>query len=132
LEKIQSLGVQVSIFNPSQKITAKIFYNLIGQLEGEERLGAIKALSMLMPVTEDGFMTMNDTEPRVDFFVQCFDVLLSVALALKMAEDDGLVPKYMKDIFQKKSVKKLCEADSALQRIETMINLSPKPSKLSH
>lgn len=119
-------------FNPTQKITAKLFYNLIAQLEGEQRVGAIKAFSTLIPAAEDGFMTVNDTEVRADFFVQCFDVLVAVALSLKMAEDDGLIPKHLDDIRQSKTVKKLTEADAALRRIESLLALSPKPSNLDH
>jgi hypothetical protein len=122
----------VTVFNPTQKIAAKLFYNLVAQLEGEQRLGALKALSMLIPVTEDGYMSINEIEPRSDFFVQCFDVLVSVALSLKMLEDDGLVPKDMKEVRNQKVVKRLIEADAALKRIENLLTLSPKPSILDH
>jgi hypothetical protein len=122
----------LDIFNPTQKITAKLFYNLIAQLEGDERLGALKALSVLVPITEDGFMTANGAFPRSDFFVQCFDGILGVSLALKMLEDDGLVPKTMGQIHQKKAVKRLTEADAALNRIESMLALAPSANGLSN
>ena len=117
----------MSVFNPTQKITAKLFYNLVAQLEGDERVVAVKALSVLIPVTEDGFMTVNGTAPRTDFYVQCFDTLMGVAISLKMLEDDGLVPE-MDEVRQVKAVKRLGEADAALHRLESILAMSPKPS----
>lgn len=118
-------------FNPAQQITAKLFYNLVAQLEGEQRIGAVRALSALIPATEDGFIAMNDGETRQDFFVQCFDILVAVALSLKMLEDDGLVPD-IPEITPKKMVKRLQEADLALQRIEDLLTRSPRGSPMEH
>jgi len=119
------------IFNPAQQITSKLFYNLVAQLEGEQRIGAIKALSILIPITEDGFLSVNGAEPRTDFFVQCFDVLSSAAIALKMLEDDGLIPN-IPETPQRKIPQRMLEADLALERLSRLLSVSPKPSQQEH
>jgi hypothetical protein len=121
----------MDVFNPAQRICATLFYNLIAQLDGDERKGAVKALSILVPSTEEGFMIVNDGQMRADFFVQCYDTLLGVALALKMADDDALVPP-LEEVPQARASKRLADADAALRRIENAIARAPLASFASN
>ena len=120
------------LFNPSQQITAKLFYNLIAQLNDEQRIGAVRALSALIPATEDSFLSVNGVLPRTDFFVQCFDVLVAVALSLKMLEDDGVIPQDIPEIIPQQLAERVAEADLALKRVERILSLSPRPNALEH
>lgn len=113
------------LFNASQKICASLFYNLIAQLHGEQRKGAIKALSTLLTSVEEGYILVNDGALRADFFVQCYDSMFGAALALKMAEDDGLVPD-LKAIPHTKAVKRTGDAMAALERLEFLMAGSAK------
>lgn len=108
-------------FNSVQRVIAKLFYSLISQLTGEQRAGALQALSLLIPAAEDGYLKANGAELKTDFFAQCFDVLAGVALALKLAEDDGLIPQNFPEVPLTGVFGSVTEAEMAITRLEAML-----------
>lgn len=109
--------------NGTHKIVAKLFYSLISQLSSAERRGAILALSTLLPAVEDSYLKAHDSEhkPTADFHHLCADVLVGVSLSLKMAEDDGLIPKDLPSPSKAGLPKTLSEAEAAIKRTQSLL-----------
>lgn len=107
------------MFSASQKVIAKHLYSLLSSLPKESREGATLALSTITTASEDGFLSINGIEPRTDFFVQCFDVMVGASLSLKMLRDDGLISDTVEAVKMRGEAQS--DADIAINRIETMM-----------
>jgi len=110
------------MINSSQKVVSKLFYALISQLSPGERRGAVQAMSLLVTAVEESYLKTYDDKKQLqlDFYEQCYTVLTGVALALKMAEDDGLLPAAT-EVNKAGLPKSVREADAAFERIEQLL-----------
>lgn len=106
------------MFAASQRIVAQHLYALLSSMTPAARDGAVLALSSLTIATEDGFLTTNGVEPRTDFFIQCFDGMVSAALALKMLRDDGMISEKF-DITMRPEAQ--TDAELAIMRVENLL-----------
>ncbi len=111
------------MFSSTQRIVAQHLYTLLSSMTPEARSGAALALSTMTISTEDGYISLNGNEPRVDFFVQCYDIMLSAALSLKMLRDDGLITDYSN---VKIKPEYHADAELAIARIETLLSRMAK------
>lgn len=116
------------VFSPGQKLAAHCLYSFLAQINDEQRKGAVGALATVLNMIEDGFLSINDGEIRQDFYVQCFDILMGSALALKGLEDDGLCPQDYPHIDKFQTLKRLGESKQAVDRIEHMLLALVPPS----
>lgn len=109
-------------FNSTHRIVSKHLYALLADMTEDERRGALIALSTLSTVAEDGYLAINNNGATLhqDFYIQCFDILLSSSLAQKMIYDDGLAPEITKTYKIKKET--LIEAEFAYKRIEDLVS----------
>jgi ribosomal protein L1 len=110
----------MEVFNSTHRILAKHLYAMTSQMTEEERRGATLALSAVTTFAEDSYIVMNNGELRLDFFVQCYDVLTAASLAQKMLHDDGLLPE-VKTTTKINEVN-LMEAEKAYLRVNGLIN----------
>lgn len=118
--------------NPTQKIIGKLFYSLLSQLKGKERVGAYKALTLLLTSAEDGYLIANsEADVKTDFFAQCYDVVTGVALSLKMGDDDGLFTGEQGVFSQASVMRSVSEAETSMRRVEALLAPvgTPQPTK---
>lgn len=109
------------MLNALQKTVAKHIYALLSAFNEDQRVGATLALSTLIVLAEDGYLS-SDAQ-AVGFHEYCYNILSGASVSLKMLKDDNIITEEMENnisiAYNPKS--SLCEAELALVRVEELL-----------